>query len=480
MSDTKNLVRLRSGCATLVEATPAEIGAIPSDLIGAPSGIAPLGPDSIVPMENLPPGFVADIVEVANFAALPVIGAPTVIYKTMDDGKTWMWGGTSYAQISGGVVLGETSSTAYRGDRGKTAYDHSQATGSNPHGTTAAQVGAEPSLGNPGGVAPLWLQTIAGVRAWVQLVAADITDLATVLGAYLTKSNPTYIGVLSGPSAKIGDASGASSFAMSLKGPDYCQQLNQTTGTSKAASYIAQTPASIWAWGALDTGLDGAPVGCWAINDASAARVWGTSTGMWIRGTLDLAGSLTGVDAKLLGAGSDTFGSAPGVMMADAATGYSNACAVQMTAAGGMAFWTWAGGAWRNYWSIGYLGNLRNSSWAGGGSRPVYVNNSGDLTPTGPDLFVTKTASYNFTGITADLIKHSSGDVVATLSGGVPGKRYTLVSASTLLIVIPAGVTLYGTTLQWNSSTGFSLGGMRPIMLQCLSSTEWLLPNYGE
>lgn len=343
---------------------------------------------------------------------------------------------------------------------------------------TATQVGAEPSLGNPGGITPLWLQTIAGVRAWVQLVAEDITDLATVLGAYLTKNNPTYTGVLSGPSAKIGDASGASSFVMRLKSADHCQQLNQTTGTSKAAAFIGMTPSGIWAWGVLDTGLDGAPVGCWAINDASAARVWGTAAGMWIRGTLNLTGSLTGIDAKLIGTGSDTFGAAPGVLMADAATGYANACAVQMTAAGGMAFWTWTGSVWRNYWSITYLGTLRNSSFSGGGTRPVYVNNSGDLTPTGPDLFVTKTASYNFTGITADLIKHSSGDVVATLSGGVPGKKYTLVSASTLLIVIPAGVTLYGTTGIWTDSTGFSLGGMRPIMLQCMSSTEWLIPNY--
>ena len=44
----------------------------------------------------------------------------------------------------GGVSLGETASTAYRGDRGKTAYDHSQDTTTNPHGVTAAQVGAAP------------------------------------------------------------------------------------------------------------------------------------------------------------------------------------------------------------------------------------------------------------------------------------------------------------------------------------------------
>jgi len=40
----------------------------------------------------------------------------------------------------GGVALGETSSTAYRGDRGKTAYDHSQVTTGNPHGTAAGDI----------------------------------------------------------------------------------------------------------------------------------------------------------------------------------------------------------------------------------------------------------------------------------------------------------------------------------------------------
>ena len=42
-----------------------------------------------------------------------------------------------------GLALGETSSTAYRGDRGKIAYDHSQTIG-NPHGTTKNDIG----LGN--------------------------------------------------------------------------------------------------------------------------------------------------------------------------------------------------------------------------------------------------------------------------------------------------------------------------------------------
>lgn len=49
------------------------------------------------------------------------------------------------AESGGGVSLGETSSTAYRGDRGKIAYDHSQTTTGNPHNVTAAQAGADPS-----------------------------------------------------------------------------------------------------------------------------------------------------------------------------------------------------------------------------------------------------------------------------------------------------------------------------------------------
>lgn len=52
-----------------------------------------------------------------------------------------MTGGTG----GSGLELGETSSTAYRGDRGKTAFDHSQVVTGNPHGTTAADVGADPS-----------------------------------------------------------------------------------------------------------------------------------------------------------------------------------------------------------------------------------------------------------------------------------------------------------------------------------------------
>lgn len=44
---------------------------------------------------------------------------------------------------SSGLTLGETSITAYYGDRGKAAYDHSQLTAGNPHGVTKIDVGLD-------------------------------------------------------------------------------------------------------------------------------------------------------------------------------------------------------------------------------------------------------------------------------------------------------------------------------------------------
>ena len=40
------------------------------------------------------------------------------------------------------LTLGETASTAYRGDRGKIAYDHSQIFSGNPHGSSAGDLSA--------------------------------------------------------------------------------------------------------------------------------------------------------------------------------------------------------------------------------------------------------------------------------------------------------------------------------------------------
>ena len=98
--------------------------------------------NGVIPSSQLP-SFVDDVLEFANLASFPATGESGKIYVALNTNLTYRWSGTTYAEISPSLALGETSSTAYRGDRGKTAYDHSQTIG-NPHGTTKGDIG----LGN--------------------------------------------------------------------------------------------------------------------------------------------------------------------------------------------------------------------------------------------------------------------------------------------------------------------------------------------
>lgn len=90
---------------------------IPTTEKGANSGVATLDATGKVPASQLP-SFVDDVIEAANFAALPETGEGGKIYVTLDDNKTYRWSGTTYVEISAGLALGETQGTAYEGSKG--------------------------------------------------------------------------------------------------------------------------------------------------------------------------------------------------------------------------------------------------------------------------------------------------------------------------------------------------------------------------
>lgn len=166
--------------------TASEVGALPSatthlsgDIAvsekGAANGVAMLGDDGKVLSSELP-SYVDDVLEYDIKSEFPTEGESGKIYIDKDTNITYRWGGSTYVPIGSDLALGETSSTAYPGDKGKVAYDHSQSThartdatkvessstngnikingtettvythpdGTNPHGTAKADVG----LGN--------------------------------------------------------------------------------------------------------------------------------------------------------------------------------------------------------------------------------------------------------------------------------------------------------------------------------------------
>lgn len=92
------------------------------DSKGAPSGLASLNESGIIPSAQLP-SYVDDVIEVDTFSNLPGTGESGKIYIVQDTNLTYRWSGTYYVEISKSLALGETSSTAYPGDKGKATTD---------------------------------------------------------------------------------------------------------------------------------------------------------------------------------------------------------------------------------------------------------------------------------------------------------------------------------------------------------------------
>lgn len=112
------------------------------DKIGVENGIATLDKSGKVPSGQLP-SYVDDVLEYSDKESFPAVGVSDKLYVDTDTNRVYRWGGTAYVNVSDGnahLEIGTTSSTAFRGDHGKTAYDHTKITTTNPHNVTKSDV----------------------------------------------------------------------------------------------------------------------------------------------------------------------------------------------------------------------------------------------------------------------------------------------------------------------------------------------------
>lgn len=79
---------------------------------------ANLSDNGKVPANQLP-SYVDDVLEYGTLSTFPVIGETDKIYVAQDTNLTYRWSGTRYVEISQSIALGETSTTAYPGNKGK-------------------------------------------------------------------------------------------------------------------------------------------------------------------------------------------------------------------------------------------------------------------------------------------------------------------------------------------------------------------------
>ena len=238
--------------------------------VGSPHGLAELDEAGKVPASQLP-GYVDDVVEGyyhegAFYTDLghqsQITPESGKIYVDVETNITYRWSGTVYVAIGSDLALGETSSTAYRGDRGKAAYDHSQITEGNPHGTKAHDIGYTDNKGlgstNLQGAMDAAAQAAADAQRAADDALDAITALAHTIDAIPSQSGSlTYTGSPQSPS-------------WNSYNPETLTLGGQTSGTNAGEYQATFTPKEGYTWSG---GGNEAKTVTWRIGRASISAV---------------------------------------------------------------------------------------------------------------------------------------------------------------------------------------------------------------
>ena len=143
-------------------------------------------------------------------------------------------------ELGSDLELGETSDTAYRGDRGKAAYDHSQTKNSNPHETAAKDIDYTDNEELGATNVQDAIDAVALVAKTAQTTADDaleaITEIAFTINTVPTQSGSlTYTGSAQSPTWNSYD-------------PNALQIGGTTTGTNAGTYQATFTPKSPYKW----------------------------------------------------------------------------------------------------------------------------------------------------------------------------------------------------------------------------------------
>lgn len=119
-----------------VTLSASDVKAIPTSQKGVASGVASLDSSGKIPSSQLP-SYVDDVIEgylsngkfykeSSHSTQITAESGKIYVDLTNDTNRSYRWGGSAYVEISKSLALGTTSSTAFAGDKGQVAYNHSQ------------------------------------------------------------------------------------------------------------------------------------------------------------------------------------------------------------------------------------------------------------------------------------------------------------------------------------------------------------------
>lgn len=90
--------------------------------MGVPNGVAVLDENGLISSDSLPSS-VNNVIEFDSKDSFPTTGESGKIYVAKDSNRTYRWSENQYTELSVSLALGETSTTAYAGDKGKDVSD---------------------------------------------------------------------------------------------------------------------------------------------------------------------------------------------------------------------------------------------------------------------------------------------------------------------------------------------------------------------
>lgn len=167
-------------------------GKVSISSVGSANGVAELDANGRVPSSQLP-SYVDDVLEYADLAHFPATGESGKIYIAEDTNKTYRWSGSVYVEISESLALGETSSTAYAGNKGKANADAISAikdgTNIDSFGdveTALASKASTSDLGNKSNLTTTDKSSVVGAINEVNTVATESITALSVSGLTLT------------------------------------------------------------------------------------------------------------------------------------------------------------------------------------------------------------------------------------------------------------------------------------------------------
>mgnify|MGYP000842252880 CR=1 FL=1 len=276
--------------------------------VNTPNGIAGLGDDGKIAAAQLP-SYVDDVVEgyyhEGAFYSDPahreqITPESGKVYMDAETNITYRWSGHSYAPVGSDLALGETQSTAYRGDRGKIAYDHSMTKAGNPHGTKAADIGYTDNKG-------LGAKNLQGAMDAAAQRAIDAQKSADAALDAITKIGHT-IDAVPSQNGTLTYTGSEQSPTWNSHNPETMTMGGVTKGTDAGSYNATFTPKEGYTWG---DGTNETKTVVWKIGRATIMAVPSQSGALTYTGGAQ-SPSWSNYDSTKLTLGGTTSGTAAG------------------------------------------------------------------------------------------------------------------------------------------------------------------------